>query len=151
MEDILITIRRMELYDTASVAELEADSFSEPWQQQDFANAVADDKYIYLVALDKDVVVGYAGCFVVADSSDITNIAINKEYRRLGIGAKLLEILKEQAMLKGAKEIFLEVRESNEAAIKLYYKSGFDKVGMRKNFYSKPTENAIIMQNNLNG
>lgn len=146
---MLITIRRMEEKDAPYVATIEKAAFSEPWPEVEFVNAVKDDKYIYLVALDDDLLVGYAGCFVVCENADITNVAVSENYRRVGIADKLLEVLAEEASQKGAESLFLEVRESNEPAKCLYGKQGFTQVGMRKNFYRKPDENAILMEKKI--
>lgn len=146
---MLITIRRMEEKDAESVAAIEKEVFSEPWPMEEFAKAAKDDKYVYLVATDDDIIVGYAGCFVVCENADITNIAVSDSHRRMGIAEKLLEVLAKQASQKGAESLFLEVRESNEPAKFLYGKQGFVSVGLRKNFYRKPVENAILMEKKI--
>ena len=90
-------------------------------------------------------VAGYLGCYCIAGTGEITNVAVKSSCRRKGIGGKLLEKLYEEAVLLDTQEFFLEVRESNEAAIALYSRQGFVKEGIRKNFYEMPVENAIIM------
>lgn len=82
---------------------------------------------------------------MVLENADITNIAVDEEYRRQGIGDRLIELISLKAADKGAESLFLEVRESNEPA-KVFMKNGFAKVGMRRNFYRKPDENAILME-----
>ena len=146
---MLITIRKMEEKDAEAVGTIEKSVFSEPCPVEEFVKAAKDDKYIYLVATDDDIIVGYAGCFVVCESADITNIAVKETHRRMGIAEKLLEVLSEQAYGKNADSIFLEVRESNEPAKCLYEKQGFIPVGLRKNFYRKPTENAVLMEKKI--
>ena len=103
------------------------------------------------MAADGERIAGYAGCFVVLENADMTNIAVDEEYRRQGIGDRLIELLSAKAADKGAESLFLEVRESNEPAKNLYAKNGFVKVGMRRNFYRKPDENAILMEKKLTG
>ena len=133
------------------VAYIEKNNFSEPWPESEFSKTLQDDKYIYIVAADGERIAGYAGCFVVLENADITNIAVDEEYRRQGIGDRLIELLSLKAADKGAESLFLEVRESNEPAKSLYEKNGFAKVGMRRNFYRKPDENAILMEKKLIG
>ena len=103
------------------------------------------DDTLFLVALDREEVAGYLGCYCVAGEGEITNVAVKSSYRRQGIGGKLLETLYEEAKALQTYEFFLEVRESNEAAIGLYSRQGFVKEGVRKNFYEQPVENAVIM------
>ena len=142
----MITIRRMTLEDTAYVAAIEESVFSEPWKEHDFANAVSQDNYIYLVAVDDNEVVGYAGCVMACDDADITNIAVKESYRRMGIADKLLEVLEDLSKKQGMCNIFLEVRKSNNGAQSLYESRGYNPIGMRKNFYRNPDEDAILMQ-----
>lgn len=143
---MLITIRRMQEKDTFSVADIEQSNFSQPWSQSAFSKAAGDDNYIYLVALDGCRIVGYAGCIISYDEGDITNIAVHDEYRRMGIACELLQQIFKIASEKGVVRIFLEVRQSNVSAQSLYNSVGFETVGIRKKFYEKPSEDAIIMK-----
>lgn len=148
-DEFHVIIRRMRAEDAAHVAEIERKSFSEPWPEKEFTKASAADNYIYLVAEHNNKIIGYAGCVFAADEADITNIAVDFEVRRMGIGRRLLLCLVEQAQKAGLTNIFLEVRVSNEAARGLYVQTGFEAVGLRKNFYSKPAEDGILMVKNL--
>lgn len=148
-DEFHVIIRRMRAEDAAYVAEIERKSFSEPWPEKEFTKASAADNYIYLVAEHNNKIIGYAGCVFAADEADITNIAVDFEVRRMGIGRRLLLCLVEQAQKAGLANIFLEVRVSNEAARRLYVQTGFEVVGLRKNFYSKPAEDGILMVKNL--
>lgn len=149
MDDIKITIRKMTKEDADAVGRIEYDSFSEPWPVDEFVKVAEADNYIYLVALDHTEVVGYAGCFVTLDGADVTNIAVDSAYKRIGIGEMLLRLLASESEKKGAEALFLEVRESNEPAVSMYTKLGFYNIGIRKAFYRKPTENAILMKKDL--
>lgn len=144
-----ITINRMSQKHLEEVALLESESFSEPWTKEAFANTLTDDNYIYLVALDKDVLAGYAGCIVSLDEADVTNIAVKKDFTNMGIGSFLLSLLQQEARAKGVKKMYLEVRKSNENAIHMYCRNGFESMGIRKNFYRKPNEDAIVMVKNI--
>lgn len=146
MENKIITIRRMNADDARRAAEIEKAVFSEPWKQQDFEKAAESTEYICLAAADGDDVVAYLNCTTVCDEADITNIAVAEKYRRMGIADKLIKVLIRLAGERMIKMIFLEVRESNEAAMQLYCKNGFVPVGTRRDFYRFPTENAVVMK-----
>ena len=143
MSDIIV--RKMRPEDLLQVCEIEKDNFSLPWSEKSFLESMERDDTLFLVALDREEVAGYLGCYCVAGEGEITNVAVKSSYRRQGIGGKLLEKLYEEGALLDTQEFFLEVRESNEAAIALYSRQGFVKEGIRKNFYEMPVENAIIM------
>lgn len=145
MADIII--EPMKHGNVDEVAAIEAACFSTPWSRNAFADAVDSENYEYIVALDGNdgSVAAYAGMQVVLDEAEITNIAVDERYRRRGIAGKLLEGLVTLCLRRDVKYLHLEVRESNTAARSLYEKCGFEIDGMRKNFYQKPTENAVLM------
>ena len=140
-----IIVRKMQPEDLLQVCEIEKDNFSLPWSEKSFLESMERNDTLFLVALNGEEVAGYLGCYCVAGEGEITNVAVKSSYRRQGIGGKLLETLYEEAKALHTREFFLEVRESNEAAIGLYSRQGFVKEGVRKNFYEKPVENAVIM------
>ena len=143
MSDIIV--RKMRPEDLFQVCEIEKDNFSLPWSEKSFLESMERDDTLFLVALDREEVAGYLGCYCVAGEGEITNVAVKLSHRRQGVGGKLLETLYEEAKALQTQAFFLEVRESNEAAIALYSRQGFVKEGVRKNFYEKPVENAVIM------
>ena len=126
-----------------SVADIERACFSSPWGEEaleaELKNACAN---LY-VALDGDKAAGYAAVYCVCGEADIARVAVLPEYRRQGIATQLLLKSFED---NGANCVFLDVRESNAAGIKLYESLGFEHIGIRKNYYSDPTENAILMK-----
>lgn len=140
-----IVIRRMQMEDLPEVCVIEKDNFSLPWSVESFAESLEKDYTVFLTALAGGQVVGYVGCYCVGGEGEITNVAVKESYRRMGIGGMLLEKLYEEGKTLDTEEFFLEVRESNEAAIGLYTRQGFVKEGIRKNFYEQPVENAVIM------
>lgn len=140
-----IIIRTMQPDDLEQVCEIEKDNFSLPWSEKSFLESMERDDTVFLVALARGEVAGYIGCYCIAGTGEITNVAVKASQRRKGIGAMLLEKLYEEGAALDTQEFFLEVRESNEAAIGLYSRQGFIKEGIRKNFYEKPLENAVIM------
>ena len=144
-----IVIRKMQPEDLAEVCKIEKDNFSLPWSEKSFWESMEREDTVFLVALEDEKVVGYIGCYCIAGAGEITNVAVKASHRRKGIGGKLLQKLYEKVAALDTQEYFLEVRESNEAAIGLYLRQGFVKEGIRKNFYEKPVENAVIMWNHF--
>ena len=135
----------MQKEDLPEVCQIEKNNFSLPWSEKSFLESLERNDTVFLVALNENEVAGYIGCYCIAGQGEITNVAVKRSYRRQGIGGMLLEKLYEEGKALDTFEFFLEVRESNEAAIGLYSRQGFVKEGIRKNFYEKPVENAVIM------
>ena len=128
------------------VAELERICFSVPWSRNMLAEELDNLLSAFLVALDdNDKVVGYAGVQVILDEGYITNVAVFPEYRRLGVAAKIIDVYMNFAAANDLAFLTLEVRPSNEAAIALYRRFGFEEVGRRKNYYDLPKEDALIL------
>ena len=140
-----IIIRKMLPEDLAQVCEIEKDNFSMPWSEKSFLDSMQRTDTVFLVAADEGEVAGYLGCYCVAGSGEITNVAVKESMRRRGVGGLLLQKLYEEGAVLDCEEFFLEVRESNAPAIALYSQQGFVKEGIRKNFYEKPVEHAVIM------
>lgn len=138
-------IRSMEIGDLPRILEIEAESFTSPWTEASFLNELANPKTYYYVWQEDENIVGYAGFWKIFEEINITNIAIAKAYRGRGIGSAFVAYLKEKAGQLGAKAISLEVRQGNRPAIATYQKNGFYTAGIRKNYYTKPSENALIM------
>ena len=138
-------IREMTEADLEAVADLEAQIFSMPWSVQGFADTLRREDVLFLVASEGDRLLGYVGVYCTADEGEITNVAVSKEARRRGVGRGLLEALTEALAKRSIFRIVLEVRVSNEAAIRLYEQMDFVVAGTRKNFYEKPTEDAYVM------
>lgn len=137
-----IIIRKMCENDTETIAEIEKECFSEPWSHKTIVNELTNPNAVVLVAASGQNVVGYINSHICIDEADINNIAVTENYRKRGIGDALISHLLGEI---DVNSVYLEVRESNLGAIKLYNKFGFKQVGTRKNFYIKPTENAILM------
>ncbi len=140
-----VNIRPMNINDTLQVYNIEKTIFSLAWSQKSFMEACQKPENIYLVALIESQVVGYCGMWTVMEEGNITNMAVACPYRKNGIAFLLMKEMERIAVQKGITAFFLEVRESNVNAIKLYEKMGYKSIGIRKNFYEKPVENAIIM------
>ncbi len=138
-------IRKMEAIDVDVVAKIEAEVFSEPWSRDSFLNEVETPNHIYLVAEDEEAILGYCGLWEVAGEGQITNVCVAPEHRGKAVATQMLEELLAYAKQMNVEATTLEVRVSNEPAIKLYEKLGFEEAGIRKGFYSHPREDAMIM------
>ena len=130
--------------DLKQVCDIENDTFSEPWSYKSFSNSLTSKDNTYLVAEDGEIL-GYCGMWGTVDEGQITNVAVKKEHRNKKIGFKLMKTLMEYGKDNGLIAFTLEVRAGNRAAINLYHNLGFTDSGYRKNFYSKPNEDALIM------
>ena len=103
-----------------------------------------------LYIADYGEVIALLSGYSAVGEGDITSVAVSLEYRRRGLAAKLIGEF-EKMLPADTESIFLEVRESNSGAIALYEKCGFERLSVRKNFYSQPRENAVVMAKNLTG
>lgn len=130
--------------DIKSMAALEKECFSSPWSENSLLDSF-NSKTEFFVAKQKDKIIGYAGLTAVAGEGYITNIAVTNKERKKGVGSLLTCRLIISAQKKQLDFISLEVRKSNEKAQSIYKNQGFKQVGLRKNFYTLPTEDAIIM------
>ena len=128
------------------VAEIEKLCFSDPWSRRMLSEHLENECAATLVATTPSgTILGYAGLLVILDEGYITNVAVLPEYRRQGIAGELLGVFRRFAEGNKLAFLTLEVRESNAAARALYAKYGYKEVGVRKNYYDHPKENAIIM------
>ena len=141
-----MNIRRMRPEDLKAVYAIEVESFSEPWSLESLEKEIDNHLAYYLVAEEKNEVIGYAGMWSILDEGEITNIAVKTESRGSGIGSALLEGMLSYAHKKALRRITLEVRAGNEIAKKLYQQHHFECIACRKNYYHKPIEDALIMQ-----
>lgn len=144
-----VCIRPMQYEDCELVEQLEQKCFAVPWTLQSFKDTFCYDNYQFLTAWIEKEFVGYMGLIYSMDEADITNVAVFPKMRNQGVGQCLVKESLNKAMEQGIAKVFLEVRESNKNAISLYSKYGFQKVSVRKNYYQKPIENAVIMSVNL--
>ena len=148
-EEQQIVIRPMCEEDLDRVAQIEKENFSTPWSRKSFSDFLKREGVYFLVAESTEAgeteICGYIGAYGIPDEGDITNVSVQKGYRRAGIGRLLVDELIRRTLAAGITRIFLEVRESNETAIRLYEHAGFVRTGLRKNYYTSPVEDAIIM------
>ena len=124
-------IRKMELRDLSQVVMIEESLFSDPWTENAFRDTLDQKEADFVVAVsEQEEIIGYCGAYRALDEAEIVNVAIRKKDQNQG----------------GVHFFILEVRESNLSAQHCYEKLGFKSIGIRKNFYDCPRENALIMQ-----
>ena len=131
--------------DIADIARIEKECFSSPWSEEGLRSELTNDGAHFFTARRNGKVAGYMGMHIVLDECYIANVAVSPDFRRQGIADLLLDSAEKTAREKNCSFISLEVRVSNTPAINLYEKHGYISMGERKNFYSDPTENALIM------
>ena len=139
----------MEQGHVAQVAALEAICFRDPWSEKSVASELNNPLSHWLVAVEDDAVLGYIGSQTVLDESDMMNVAVSPAHRRKGIAEALVLALADALREKGSVKLTLEVRASNVPAITLYEKLDFKPIGLRKNYYRNPKEDALILQKEL--
>ncbi len=140
-----MTIREMRPDDLSEVARIENENFSMPWSRNAFEDSLGRDYNIYLVVEIDGRIAGYCGMLLTPFEGQINNVCVDTDFRRRGVGHEMLERLLEKGRERGVSEFTLEVRESNVNALALYEKLGFKSEGVRKDFYDRPKENAVIM------
>lgn len=144
-----VTIRAMWPADIPDVMRIERQSFGMPWQESTFRALMRRPSASLLTAEADGAVVGFAVLWFVEDGGELGDLAVDPGHRGRGIGRTLLDRSIEEARLRGARTLYLEVRESNEAARALYETAGFDPVGRRTGYYSGPREDACVMMLDL--
>lgn len=128
------------------IAQIEQACFSKPWSRQMLLDVLENLSASFIAAQAEDgTILGYAGLNVVLDEGYINNVAVLEQYRNQGVASALLSVFIRFSEANGLAFLTLEVRASNQAAISLYMKHGFEQVGRRKNYYDDPKEDAILM------
>lgn len=124
---------------------IETECFSHPWSKHSLEEELNNETSLFLVAKEENEVIGYIGMSIVIDEGYIFNVAVRENHRNKGVATALINELVTYGKKNNFSFITLEVRESKLPAISLYSKFGFIKAGERKNYYSNPKENAILM------
>lgn len=135
-------IRRAQENDIPGIAALERECFSDPWSEKSLKETPGT---MMLVATDNECITGYIITRCVAGEAELFRICVKGEARRKGTGQMLLESGIEAAKAEGAKRLFLEVRSKNAPARGLYIKAGFKETGLRRDYYTDPQDDAVIM------
>ena len=128
------------------VAFLEKLCFRDPWSQNSVASELDNPLALWLVAEEDGAVLAYVGSQTVIDETDMMNIAVHPDHRRRGLAVQLITELISQLKSKNSRMLTLEVRVSNLPAISLYEQLGFTQIGLRRNYYRNPREDALILR-----
>ena len=148
-----VSFRAATQADVPAIVEIERSSFSDPWSEETFRDLLRLRQAIFLVVSEglPESICGYVIAAVITDEAEVLNLAVAGQSRRRGIGGGLLDaglgIIRE----RGAREVFLEVRESNAAAIALYTSRGFAALSRRARYYRNPVEDALVLRHAIEG
>lgn len=141
----MLIIRKIKSNDAEYLGALAREMFTMPWSTKAFMELTEDKNSIFLVAEKAGEIIGGCGLTHILDEGDIHNVMVTPAYRGQGIATQMLEKLLEEGRKQGISEFTLEVRVSNEPAIRVYEKLGFVSEGIRPKFYEQPVEDALIM------
>ena len=144
-----VTVRRMAFTDLERVIDIELACYTMPWSAETFRGLLRRMDAESLVAECADEIVAYAIYWWVGDQAELGNVAVIESYRGQGIGEMLVREVLARAGRRDVREVFLEVRPSNPSARRLYERVGFAEVARRRNYYVRPTEDALVMRRAL--
>ena len=144
-----IIVRELKIEDSAAVAEMEQQIFSDPWSEKSVMETVQQKQSVCFAAEKAGHLLGYLLAYHAADEAEIARIAVQKEARRQGAAGKLMQALEHYCEEHKMEKLLLDVRESNEAARSFYTKNGFVEDGIRQGFYTNPSEDAVLMSRQL--
>lgn len=136
--------RVLSVDDVARVVEIENQSFSEPWSSDSFRDIIKNANFVTIGLFVDSVLAGYVIYYTVLNELHVMNIAVHPDFRQKSCGTKLLSEVHKEGMKRKLHFAYLEVRETNEAAQKLYAKMGYQKVGRRIKYYTNE-EDALLM------
>ncbi len=142
-------LKTLSVADAPMLALLEKECFSCPWSEESFYECLGNDRFYFVGLFESGELIGYGGLVTVLDEGDVANIAVRSDKRGQGHGKTLLTALCQEAKRRGVVYLHLEVRESNAPARHLYENFGFLTDGIRKKYYTKPQENAVLMTKKL--
>ena len=149
----VLVLRRATPSDLDRIAEIEQASFADPWSYDALATALGLAHIRFIVAEEGggtgSRLVGYVVALVMGDEGEIADIAVDPAVRRGGVGSELLARVEEELARCGVRTLYLEVRESNRAALGLYHGRGFEAVGRRRGYYRHPLEDALVLRREI--
>ncbi len=151
-----VAISAASVADVPAILDIERRAFSDPWSARSFRDALDHPAVFFACARhgagarsDGDQIAGYVVAWFVADEGEIANLAVDPAGWGSGIGKALLDAALEEGERRGAAAVYLEVRDSNARARKLYHSRNFEEVGRRRDYYQRPVEDAIVLRRML--
>jgi ribosomal-protein-alanine acetyltransferase len=144
-----LVIRELKAEDAAAAAEIEYQSFPDPWSQNGILDTVSNPSTVCLLAEKAGKAVGYLFAYRAGDEAEIARIAVAGEQKRQGVGKSLMRTLEEIGKKKQIRRLLLDVRKSNREARAFYEKMAFQEDGIRRGFYQDPPEDAVLMSREL--
>ncbi|MEE9442266.1 MAG: ribosomal protein S18-alanine N-acetyltransferase [candidate division Zixibacteria bacterium] len=149
MEELNPQIKEMVLEDLPEILRLERELFSDPWPELAFIEDIESNfSYPFVAHIDNEII-GYAILWIGVEEGHLTNIAVDKKYQRKSVAKKLLSFILRFAWENELKQIFLEVRPSNTAAVTLYESYGFKNLAIQRSYYNNPSEDCLMMKKDL--
>ena len=147
-----VRVRPMRAGDVARVAAIEREAFTSPWKEETFRTLLGrPGAELLVLETDVDGVIGYTVLWCIEDQGELANIGIDGTHRGRGLGSLLLDRCIELARERGVRSLYLEVRESNDRARRMYTARGFEEIGVRRNYYDEPREDARVLVKRLEG
>lgn len=134
--------------DVNDVAKVELSCFADPWSEDSFTRLIDSPPAIFLVALfpPDEGIAGYIIAFSVGQDAEVLNVAVDTRFRGKGLAGQMLDAVLIELASRGVRNAFLEVRESNAAALSLYRSRGFSEIGRRSKYYRRPVEDALVLR-----
>ena len=145
---MIVRIEPAKIEDVPSIAAIEELAFSDPWPATAFAGLLGREYLFFLVAREDagTPVVGYVVAIFAGGEGEIANLAVSREFRGRGLGARLVDAVLDEGSRRGVDGLYLEVRVSNAEARRLYGSRGFEEVGRRQGYYRRPAEDALVLR-----
>ena len=147
----MISIRKATEGDLLWILELEQEAFSPPWTHGTLLSEIYKDDSYFVIAVENEKKLGFIIMRSMVDCGELLQIAVETSIRRRGVADLLMRVMLENARVNNIPSVFLEVRKSNTAAINLYKKHGYTLVRRRKNYYTNPDEDALVMRVRVDG
>lgn len=145
-----LELRAARRSDVDAVLELERASFTDPWSRASFTSLLGNHSVYFVVAAQRnESIAGYLAAWFAVPEGEIATLAVHPDWRRLGVGGLLIDSAIQEARLRGVRDLYLEVRDSNIAAQRLYVSRGFAEIGRRCRYYRNPVEDARVLRLHL--
>lgn len=149
----VVTLRLAQPDDVDAIVDIERVSFSDAWSEASFRSLFGRSEVVFVVATgsqdNSEEILGYVVATFAADQGEIQNLAVKPQGRRSGHASRLLSFVHREAARRGATSMWLEVRESNSAAIALYTAVGYREMGRRARYYEDPLEDALVLSRSV--